>query len=121
MLCLIQLLPALRFVLFFFTAAATPQLYTLSLHDPLPIPHEPIELRPGASMGAPPPDTHATRSEEDTLELQSLTNLGCRVLLEKKNEHDVEIDGHGLAHGHHPATREVTAKLDSRVTSTEAI
>src|SRR5262249_60361139 len=31
-----------------------------------------------------PPNSHAGRSEEHTSELQSLTNLVCRLLLEKK-------------------------------------
>src|SRR2546430_7161390 len=42
------------------------------------------------SMGAPQPGQNppATRSEEHTSELQSQSNLVCRLLLEKKKKHD---------------------------------
>src|SRR5437016_12081289 len=74
--------------LFFFNDTATTEIYTLSLHDALPI----------CTRGRPPVmsrvlyasrDTLAStwpayRSEEHTSELQSLTNLVCRLLLEKK-------------------------------------
>src|SRR5690349_22271155 len=71
---------------FFFSATATTEIYTLSLHDALPI-YAPITsgiLRalPGADVEAAPP---ARRSEEHTSELQSRRDLVCRLLLEKKN------------------------------------
>src|SRR5438093_12809117 len=75
-------------------------LYTLSLHDALPI--SPIARRRVAAEAvhfaallrqiAPPCCAGATgrcnlpRSEEHTSELQSLTNLVCRLLLEKKKK-----------------------------------
>src|SRR5438046_8274042 len=40
----------------------------------------------------------STRSEEHTSELQSLTNLVCRLLLEKKNERGYRDFGHDLWH-----------------------
>src|SRR5207237_8181127 len=78
---------------FFFTAAATSELYTLSLHDALPISasHREIALLTRQSPGreAYPGDifyVHARRSEEHTSELQSHLNLVCRLLLEKKKK-----------------------------------
>src|SRR5260221_9573604 len=89
--------------LFFFNDTATTEIYTLSLHDALPI------LTDG-----PPPKTHssarssrsaarklkscasircgplaASRSEEHTSELQSHSDLVCRLLLEKKKIKDI--------------------------------
>src|SRR2546430_11306488 len=75
---------------FFFNDTATTEIYTLSLHDALPIcagarPHpRPRDLagRRGAVLGP-----RATRrSEEHTSELQSQSNIVCRLLLEKKND-----------------------------------
>src|SRR5258706_15026259 len=90
MLCFVScLLAAFRFSFFFFNDTATTEIYTLSLHDALPI------LRP-LRKAFPQPISPASlvfattwiriRSEEHTSELQSLTNLVCRLLLEKKNE-----------------------------------
>src|SRR5262249_60881889 len=81
--------------LFFFTDPATSETYTLSLHDALPIFARTAlaaEARPGpfiieeydATCVVPPGATQVARSEEHTSELQSLTNLVCRLLLEKK-------------------------------------
>src|SRR5689334_24140555 len=79
---------------FFFNDTATTEIYTLSLHDALP-----ICLRPGAHAGGtcdegPRPLTSPRttlrnpwgRSEEHTSELQSQFHLVCRLLLEKKNK-----------------------------------
>src|SRR6266849_5286125 len=72
----------LIFLFFFFNDTATTEIYTLSLHDALPI--SPPES--GASMTrrrtATEPPT--PRSEEHTSELQSRVDLVCRLLLEKK-------------------------------------
>src|SRR5262249_59788397 len=94
--------------LFFFIAPAPPDISPLSLHDALPIsappgrrsgrwrfPPRAGRRSAGAAAGWPascrssaaPSRTAATppaRSEEHTSELQSLTNLVCRLLLEKK-------------------------------------
>src|SRR5438046_4481325 len=87
---------------FFFIAPAPTHIYTLSLHDALPIS---LESRSASSMrrrSFPGPRkcccpansssvrgrmrTASGRSEEHTSELQSLTNLVCRLLLEKKKK-----------------------------------
>src|SRR5829696_10542265 len=67
---------------FFFNDTATTEIYTLSLHDALPIPdlRRRRPLHPARRLHA----RQGRRSEEHTSELQSLTNLVCRLLLEKK-------------------------------------
>src|SRR6266404_2055833 len=75
---------------FFFNDTATTEIYTLSLHDALPIwirrgsPTSRTSRRRSASRdrGSPP----SRRSEEHTSELQSLAYLVCRLLLEKKKK-----------------------------------
>src|SRR5260370_41625787 len=81
---------------FFFNDTATTEIYTLSLHDALPIfasrPRRgaPGRLVPGARSAvaggrrAPARRARRHRSEEHTSELQSHLNLVCRLLLEKK-------------------------------------
>src|SRR5579883_3649044 len=83
------------FDFFFFNDTATTEIYTLSLHDALPISWWRAGCRrapwgrrcracwPGAPSGASP---GWTRSEEHTSELQSRENLVCRLLLEKKKK-----------------------------------
>src|SRR2546422_6375469 len=79
--------------IFFFNDTATTEIYTLSLHDALPIyltNNRRKLLRPRAFA----PDcilrdwSHLWRSEEHTSELQSRLHLVCRLLLEKKNNSD---------------------------------
>src|SRR5256885_11624948 len=78
----------LNILVFFFNDTATTEIYTLSLHDALPI----SEPRPGRGAAAgqrpgrlgPRPPGRSARSEEHTSELQSPCNLVCRLLLEKK-------------------------------------
>src|SRR5215472_9639248 len=75
-----------REVLFFFNDTATTEIYTLSLHDALPI----CDLSRWTVAGEYPGRSPARRSqlcrrsEEHTSELQSLRHLVCRLLLEKK-------------------------------------
>src|SRR5262249_61582042 len=91
----------------FFLDTASPEIYTLSLHDALPISArahlgQDVRRALGEEAGRsrarvcvrrahPPRERVAAglghvRSEEHTSELQSLTNLVCRLLLEKKNK-----------------------------------
>src|SRR3989442_2892718 len=72
---------------FFFNDTATTEIYTLSLHDALPIssrspPPPPPPPNRTSRSSAPAPDL--ARSEEHTSELQSRPHLVCRLLLEKK-------------------------------------
>src|ERR1019366_10644764 len=71
--------------LFFFNDTATTEIYTLSLHDALPIYSE-GDVSPDCSQQAQERGRGIIRSEEHTSELQSLTNIVCRLLLEKKNK-----------------------------------
>src|SRR5437899_4946844 len=78
---------------FFCNASATADIYTLSLHDALPIWLTPQAAAPGADgpdrrtrSTCAPSACRAGRSEEHTSELQSLRHLVCRLLLEKKKE-----------------------------------
>src|SRR6202021_4316225 len=78
----------LRLSFFFFNDTATTEIYTLSLHDALPIYPAEYETHLDLSSlvfvrGAPP-----GRSEEHTSELQSRQYLVCRLLLEKKKHHE---------------------------------
>src|SRR2546430_3478424 len=93
------------FLFFFFNDTATTEIYTLSLHDALPIyraevrpaavkdvPVHPFDGLPGPLVAGLPllveAETRPLRSEEHTSELQSQSNLVCRLLLEKKkNDH----------------------------------
>src|SRR6202521_4557388 len=70
--------------LFFFNDTATTEIYTLSLHDALPIYELRAPLVPAA--GADRGHHRVGRSEEHTSELQSPQNLVCRLLLEKKKK-----------------------------------
>src|SRR2546430_10584835 len=98
----------LYFFFFFFNDTATTEIYTLSLHDALPIsPKVLAQLSLAAcaalrlrasfvgghsqflSQGAPARRRDlrfSARSEEHTSELQSQSNLVCRLLLEKKKK-----------------------------------
>src|SRR5687767_15758102 len=79
------------FLFFFFNDTATTEIYTLSLHDALPI-SVPSAFaitrvrrgRPQAAYSNRKP--RIVRSEEHTSELQSLAYLVCRLLLEKKKK-----------------------------------
>src|SRR2546427_4286919 len=75
---------------FFFNDTATTEIYTLSLHDALPISAlRPRGLQRDAQRRLLGKVQHQVpglqlRSEEHTSELQSQSNLVCRLLLEKK-------------------------------------
>src|SRR5947199_7948164 len=92
----------LFYLFFFFNDTATTEIYTLSLHDALPISRIRAAYRLGARSapnecgGDRFPDERrrryarirraGDRSEEHTSELQSLRHLVCRLLLEKKKK-----------------------------------
>src|SRR5260370_27538204 len=89
----LQILASRMFIFFFFNDTATTEIYTLSLHDALPILHGQHLLiqeeadRVGVEgrrdlVG----EEHVVRSGEHTSELQSHLNLVCRLLLEKKKQ-----------------------------------
>src|SRR5258708_18959807 len=100
------------FFFFFFNDTATTEIYTLSLHDALPIWAE--RRAPSTSwaqwifMGGKGPSSPANspvfnarassaRSEEHTSELQSPDHLVCRLLLEKKKKpHSLRCVSHRL-------------------------
>src|SRR6266404_5210725 len=80
---------------FFFNDTATTEIYTLSLHDALPISfgrrgHRPDHARSLSACGQ-------KRSEEHTSELQSLAYLVCRLLLEKKNSNSLSSSSCSLS------------------------
>src|SRR2546422_5018249 len=93
---------------FFFNDTATTEIYTLSLHDALPIssrvPEGPAKFwpawpgwcrrfRPGTkSSDGPSRKGLSSRSEEHTSELQSRLHLVCRLLLEKKKKTKYKVD-----------------------------
>src|SRR5260370_1825814 len=83
------------FFFFFFNDTATTEIYTLSLHDALPISfrflvqhlgngNETFDMRKFDAAMTSVEHLRAFRSEEHTSELQSHLNLVCRLLLEKK-------------------------------------
>src|SRR5437762_3832737 len=82
---------------FFFNAPATPEIYTLSLHDALPIFRDKHSRAYQALLGDVGErmalilklGAKAERSEEHTSELQSPMYLVCRLLLEKKKKNNV--------------------------------
>src|SRR5687767_15420489 len=87
------------FSFFFFNDTATTEIYTLSLHDALPISRfVPARRQPSDDCDRDAAhhrlfahvrarDLRRARSEEHTSELQSLAYLVCRLLLEKKKKH----------------------------------
>src|SRR5256885_16871737 len=99
--CIMFILMSLSVSFFFFNDTATTEIYTLSLHDALPI-YLPLAARPaGAAREAPSgfcaqgqrTGVAGIRSEEHTSELQSPCNLVCRLLLEKKKiKEDLQVD-----------------------------
>src|SRR2546425_9011842 len=84
---------------FFFNDTATTEIYTLSLHDALPISTRPsgfdlpqCRARNEAFSALKRELLPRRRSEEHTSELQSLAYLVCRLLLEKKKNNTVRDD-----------------------------
>src|SRR5437870_8344523 len=86
---------------FFFKDPATTEIYTLSLHDALPISRGACAAGRTTARSCAPPSASCPgmrrwaarrsallRSEEHTSELQSRGHLVCRLLLEKKNKNE---------------------------------
>src|SRR5262245_64652387 len=111
----------LRSLFFFFNETAPTEIYTLSLHDALPISLRDVTKRyrtrhghatvldaldlsvhPGEKIGIVGRNGAGKRSEEHTSELQSLRHLVCRLLLEKKKKKKKK---------HHKKTQTTTDKL----------
>src|SRR2546426_4943798 len=100
------------FLFFFFNDTATTEIYTLSLHDALPIlPARRYDWtrklrREKPSLWSQFQATDEERSEEHTSELQSPCNLVCRLLLEKKKKfsrapyHRLQAQLHYGSHAH---------------------
>src|SRR2546430_12048691 len=104
---------------FFFNDTATTEIYTLSLHDALPISRLPVPSAGDRDRLRARPRRrqhddrrrrlgHADRSEEHTSELQSQSNLVCRLLLEKKKKY---------SHMHNALDRQSLCAASSSVTS----
>src|SRR5215813_15675360 len=76
---------------FFFNDTATTEIYTLSLHDALPIwPEREVPVgHVTDGVHVPSWDSRGARSEEHTSELQSRPHLVCRLLLEKKKKNTI--------------------------------
>src|SRR5260221_2736382 len=76
----------LLFLFFFFNDTATTEIYTLSLHDALPISQDKKRSKTRSERFSQVVGylTLGIRSEEHTSELQSHSDLVCRLLLEKK-------------------------------------
>src|SRR2546422_5509912 len=103
------------FCFFFFNDTATTEIYTLSLHDALPISgrvgdgrgHRVVRAggrgearRLGRDARGELPRGDGVRSEEHTSELQSRLHLVCRLLLEKKKKNKRRITLRVTPHGH---------------------
>src|SRR6266540_297044 len=87
-------------VFFFFNDTATTEIYTLSLHDALPIFGAALVRRgPPRFVGTCRRLGSVRRSEEHTSELQSHHDLVCRLLLEKK-KHNTNLNAPNVAHTH---------------------
>src|SRR6202012_6296368 len=71
---------------FFFNDTATTEIYTLSLHDALPICGTSTASTPTCANIWASSCRSATRSEEHTSELQSHSDIVCRLLLEKNSQ-----------------------------------
>src|SRR5437773_8435338 len=99
---------------FFFNVTATTEIYTLSLHDALPISARRIRADAPGRRGSPEPRAPAfqrqQRSEEHTSELQSHHDLVCRLLLEKKKQNN----GKRARHCHYGKQQELRRERQQR-------
>src|SRR6266576_3245433 len=77
---------SITFHFFFFNDTATTEIYTLSLHDALPISARPLHRAGRRAVARRQTLGVVPRSEEHTSELQSRRDLVCRLLLENKKK-----------------------------------
>src|SRR5258708_9900618 len=102
--------PSLLLLFFFFNDTATTEIYTLSLHDALPI---------SGSTHRPQPAFHRHvwpapgRSEEHTSELQSPDHLVCRLLLEKKKNMQPNKNHTAIKNTNHRKSDEFPSQAES--------
>src|SRR2546429_3831379 len=106
-----------KFFFFFFNDTATTEIYTLSLHDALPIyqrrrpdPSGPDNV---VAVQALATDHDPVRSEEHTSELQSRLHLVCRLLLEKKKQSQLHGSDHPPAAAPVPVSNVASPHPDS--------
>src|SRR5436189_2275288 len=95
--------------LFFFNDTAPAEIYTLSLHDALPISRHLVGALVEFAAGVQHGEGHLDRSEEHTSELQSPMYLVCRLLLENKKHNKPCVSsrqrlGPAVGGGFHPPT-----------------
>src|SRR2546425_2296998 len=99
--CITSIAQVSALVFFFFNDTATTEIYTLSLHDALPILFNFLvsHRAPDQKVCERHRSDQQHRSEEHTSELQSLAYLVCRLLLEKKKNHprDPQVGARGDA------------------------
>src|SRR2546429_3100996 len=92
--------PSYQAGFFFFNDTATTEIYTLSLHDALPISCQVLvsdfDPQDAAPLRRALDQNKIERSEEHTSELQSRLHLVCRLLLEKKKTHAAPSQGRSL-------------------------
>src|SRR2546430_5099219 len=117
----LDFLSTVFFFFFFFNDTATTEIYTLSLHDALPIYqrfplrrvkttqafHHVFDARARTRRRA-----EQRRSEEHTSELQSQSNLVCRLLLEKKKKKKKKTTNHSCATLHIHVSRYTASVRD---------
>src|SRR5689334_24097180 len=100
------------FIIFFFNDTATTEIYTLSLHDALPISfsNRTAHGMPGKNRTVGIDNSArqqfaqeclSARSEEHTSELQSQFHLVCRLLLEKKKQKNRIVPQFHVLHAHY--------------------
>src|SRR2546430_3895871 len=116
-----MIFPHPSYIFFFFNDTATTEIYTLSLHDALPIwrrlwtaDRSPApghtdhrrNARPCSRSSDPAniESRESARSEEHTSELQSQSNLVCRLLLEKKKRNNDAVLRRDIQLNHHVRT-----------------
>src|SRR5436190_6097853 len=108
-------------MIFVFNCTSATEIYTLSLHDALPISRIPppgtpsVGLEAQADPATPATTRRSLRSEEHTSELQSHSDLVCRLLLEKKKCNATDADSYCYQYLYVPDQRPATGLLHFHV------